>query len=236
MKKGKIIREKFLLAAIVFMLAVVFGGCSSKNRPYSKKEAKGHVTDWLYDKYDEDFTITLFEKHQGNSGPFGGTPFYYYEALSNETGVSFSGTTSYYYKIGEKGEYSISDQYEEALYEDRFAEELAQIPNTLNKWGDLGRNIYCYRGRDMKEKSADYESYISDSNKVSITVSYRLKTDDFEAMLPELCDYLKAIYAINKNVELSIYNVPTPTGAKGVDFDEVDDITADYLRQELNLN
>ncbi len=43
-------------------------------------------------------------------------------------------------------------------------------------------------------------------------------------------------FRIGEKGEYSIYNVPTTTGAKSVDFDEVDDITADYLRQELNLN
>ncbi len=235
--KNKELKGKLLIGIVVCMLVIIFGGCSSKNKPYSKNEAKNHVSDWLSDKYTEDFKITLFEKRQGSSGPFGGTPFYYYEATSTETGVSFSGTTSYYYRKGEKGDYSVSDQYEETLYEDRFAKEIAAIPNDLDKWGNLSQSIFSYRGRDMKEKSADYDAYKSDSEKVSVTVSYRLYSEDKEKMdemIPSIYEYLKTIYDINNNLSLSIYNIETSsTGARSINFIKADAFTLDYLKEEL---
>ena len=127
MKKEKNIRKRLLAGAVVFMLAILFGGCGFKHKSFSAKEAKGHVSDWLYDKYGEDFAITEFKKKVGNSGPFGGNPFYYFEAISNDTGVSFSGTTSYYYKPDVENHYRISDRYEEALYEERLEKALLEF-------------------------------------------------------------------------------------------------------------
>ena len=196
-------KRSFLVAVIV--LAALFTGCGDGGKNYSQSAARQHVSNWLESKYPESFSVTKIEKRSYGEGASARGPYYYYEATSKDTGVSFDGTTSYSYESDNKDDYMVSDRYEEALYGDTLKDEIASISNGLDKYGTLEFDILASDARYKKSRSYDYNTFKSDTDKVHININLYLDGDKSDAMLKELYTFTNRVYAINNDIILTIY-------------------------------
>ena len=207
-------RGKLSFGVAVIVLAAIFTGCGIGAKAYSQRTAKQHISGWLESKYPESFTITKIEKRAYGDAPSGGADYYYYEATSADTGVSFEGTTSCSYDDETKDKYKVSDRYEEALYEETLINEISSISNGLDKYGTLEFNVLASDARYKTSRSYDYDTFKSDTEKVHININLYLDSDKSDAMLKELYNYTSRVYAINNDINLTVYkekDVPIST-------------------------
>ena len=101
-------RGKLSFLVAVTVLAAIFTGCGSEGKTYSQSAAKQHILGWLEAKYPEAFSVTKIEKRTYGEGASARGNYYYYEATSKDTGVSFDGTTSYSYDSDSKDDYTVT--------------------------------------------------------------------------------------------------------------------------------
>ncbi len=203
MKQLLAMRGKLSFCVAIIILTTFFTGCGSSTRPYARFVAKDHVYSWLKSKYGEDFKVGKIEKRSyGNAN---GKNYYYYEAVSQKTGVTFDGTTSYTCVDGIKGAYVVSDKYEEALYKDKMLDEIAAIPNTLDKYGTLECDILATDSRYSKFRSNNYNDFRSNTSKVHINLAIHLDGEGDADMMKELYKFTHQVYDINKDVCLTVY-------------------------------
>lgn len=198
-------RGKLLFGVATIVLAALFTGCGAGDNSYSQRTAKQHIAGWLQGKYPETFTITSIEKRAYGDGTSAGKDYYFYEAKSNDTGVSFEGTTSCSYDSANKDDYTVSDRYEEALYGEALCDEISSISHHLDQWGTLEFNIKADDARYKRSRSYDYNTFKADTEKVHIDINLYLDSDNSEAMLQELFNYTNRVYAINNDINLTIY-------------------------------
>ena len=224
-------KKRGILILLMLMMACLFTGCGKKKIAYTETEVREHILSWLENKFDEEFEILSLEDQLDTGAAMVSRRYYEYSARSLSTGIKFKGQTSYWYKKGSKDDYDIYDMYEEALYSDALEEEVNSIHLENDIWGKRQVDVYAYNTRYMEKGSKNYESFKSDTDRVSISISFYMYGEFTEEMLPDLYDYATRLYAINKNVDITIYK--TDGTIASVRMNRTDNPDLEYFRKEL---
>ncbi len=209
-------------------MAVLLTGCSQH---YSEKQAMKFITKALESKYNEKFNITKIEKYS-ESGAVPTKIRYSYEAVSEDTGVTFEGFASYYKHNGE--EPTVSDLYESTMYLDDVTTRLNEIETGADGWELDHITPYATSesfSTDDISASADLDDYMSDGSKIEITIRINITSDNVEGALPSIYEYLKTVSDINNMVLAKIYD--TESKHCYIHINELSEFTYETLVNEV---
>lgn len=183
-----------------------------------KNEAESYVTDYMEGKYRDSFEVLSIQKMDLGHDEFRDHIYrmkFHSAALDSDIDIDVRRVSR-----------DIIENYEQVLYEKRVLDEIGSVKKDQSGWSVRECSPH-FENYWNAEKSAEFEEYKRDRNKLVLKIAVMVDKGDAEKTASTLYDYVNVLHGMGYNISL---DVESENGSKRLKIWESDEFLPGEIR------